>query len=129
MSIRIQTPPGAAYRSPHCACSMQWDPSLGAEYTERLTRAQKFIDNEVLRFCSARVPLRTGMLQKSGITGTVVGSGLVMYTAPYARMQYYRTAESRIYDPHRGAYWFERGKASERQRILAGAAKIAGGRV
>jgi hypothetical protein len=51
----------------------------------------------------------------------------VSYVAPYAAHQYYKTSRSRPYDANRGGMWFERGKAAERQRILRGAAKIAGG--
>jgi hypothetical protein len=69
------------------------------------------------------------MLQKSGIFGTTVGSGEVTYITLYSAAQYYNTAESRPYDGNRGAKWFERGKAAERDRILRGAGKIAGGRV
>jgi len=86
-----------------------------------------YVDSEVLRFCSARVPFKTGMLQKSGILGTVIGSGEIQYVAPYAARQYYRTAQTRIYDANRGAFWFERGKAAEKDRILRGAMRIAGG--
>lgn len=81
----------------------------------------------MLRFCSTRVPFQTGMLQKSGILGTEVGSGEVRYIAPYSARQYYKTARSRTYDANRGAFWFERGKLVERQRILQGALRLAGG--
>ena len=106
---------------------LKWSTGFGKEYTGNFTRAQKFVDSEVLRFCSARVPFQTGMLQKSGILGTVVGSGEVQYVAPYSRKQYYKTADTRPYDANRGAHWFERGKATERERILQGAQRLAGG--
>jgi hypothetical protein len=67
------------------------------------------------------------MLKLSGILGTEVGSGEVRYIAPYSARQYYKTADSRPYDPNRGAHWFERGKAVERERILQGALRLAGG--
>jgi len=107
--------------------ALNFDSSFGAKYTNSFVQAQRFIDAEVLRFCSARVPLDTGMLQKSGILGTVIGSGEVKYIAPYAAHQYYRTATSRRHDERRGAKWFERGKAAERSRILLGAMRIARG--
>jgi len=106
---------------------LEWAPDFGRRYSANFSRAQAFVDNEVVRFCSARVPFQTGMLQKSGILGSVIGSGKVSYVAPYAARQYYKTAKSRPYDANRGAFWFERGKAIERTRILAGALKIAGG--
>ena len=37
-------------------------------------KVQKFIDSEVLRRCDPYVPMDTGSLKRSGITGTVIGS-------------------------------------------------------
>nr|DAP88971.1 MAG TPA: Minor capsid protein [Caudoviricetes sp.] len=124
--IKISTPKGYTFQAPNTGASFSWNSDFGPEMTNRFTQAQKYIDSEVLRFCSARVPFQTGMLQKSGVLGTVVGSGEVCYTAPYAAKQYYHTATSRRYDANRGAYWFERGKAAEKQQILRGAKKLAG---
>ncbi len=86
-------------------------------------RKQIVVDNEVLRYCSPLVPLRTSMLEKSGTLGTVIGSGEVKYIAPYARFQYYQTAESRSYDSRRGAKWFERMKAAHKKDIQRAAEK------
>ena len=83
-----------------------------------------FVDSEVLRRCSPRVPLKTGMLEKSGTLGTVIGSGEVNYIAPYAAYQYYGTSATRSYDANRGAKWFERMKTAEKADILRGAEKI-----
>lgn len=127
----ITTPRGTVFTTTFKGGSakavLEWAPGFGSRYTGNFTRAQQFVDNEVLRFCSARVPFDTGMLQKSGILGTTVGSGEVQYLAPYSAYQYYKTAPSRSYDAQRGSKWFERGKAAERERILRGAARIAGG--
>jgi len=106
---------------------LRFSTDFGTRRTELFRKAQKFVDSEVVRGCSARVPLQTGMLQKSGLLGTLIGSGLVSYIAPYSRAQY-KTKPSRTYDPRRGGQWFERMKASEGKRILHAAAKIAGGR-
>lgn len=75
------------------------------------------VDSEVLRYCSPLIPLRTSMLEKSGTLGTVIGSGLVRYITPYARFQYYCTAESRSYNIRRGAKWFERMKTAHKKDI------------
>ena len=104
----------------------KWDPSFAPRRNKSFTRMQKFIDSEVLRRCSPRVPFQTGMLEKSGKLGTVIGSGVVEYIAPYARMQYYSTSETRPYDPNRGAKWFERMKVAEKKDILEGARKLGG---
>lgn len=75
-------------------------------------RAQMALDSEVLRLSDPYVPFKTGTLKNSGISGTDVGSGVVVYNAPYARKQYYggRTPGSHP-DKLRGRYWFERMKA------------------
>lgn len=130
-NIVITTPRGTVYtttsKGGKTTAHLDWNPDFGSRYTGNFTRAQQFVDNEVLRFCSARVPFDTGVLQKSGILGTTVGSGEVRYIAPYSAYQYYKTARTRGYDANRGGMWFERGKAVERERILRGAARIAGG--
>jgi len=130
-NLIITTPRGKVFSVPfkggYAKAELEWSPDFGSRYTGFFTRAQKFIDSEVLRFCSARVPFQTGMLDKSGILGTVIGSGEVSYVAPYAAPQYYKFGTSRPYDANRGGMWFERGKAAERGRILDGARRIAGG--
>lgn len=130
-NLTITTPRGTVFnvttKSGKTKAVLEWNPGFGREYTGNFTRSQKFVDSEVLRFCSARVPFQTGMLQKSGILGTEVGSGEVRYIAPYSAFQYYKTAPTRSYDANRGGKWFERGKAVERERILQGAKRLAGG--
>ncbi len=131
MAIKITTPRGTLYTvnlaNGQVRCGLRWNKKFGADMTASFSKAQMYIDNEVLKFCSKRVPFDTGMLQKSGVLGTVVGSGTVTYIAPYAAHQYYNTAKTRPYDANRGAMWFERGKATEKARIMQGARKIAGG--
>lgn len=130
-NLTISTPRGTVFtvklKNGSTKVVLEWNPGFGREYTGNFTRAQKFVDNEVLRFCTTRVPFQTGMLQKSGILGTEVGRGEVRYIAPYSAHQYYNTANSRPYNSNRGAYWFERGKLVERERILQGAKQLAGG--
>lgn len=83
-----------------------------------LSKKQEIIDSEVLRLCAPLVPFRTGSLERSGTLGTVIGSGEVKYIAPYARAQYYNTAQTRSYDPRRGGKWFERMKTANKDQIL-----------
>ena len=68
-------------------------------------------------------PRRTGYLIKSGQLGTVIGSGVLEYTAPYARRQYYENAGKS--GGNRGKLWFERMKAKDKEDILKGAKKYA----
>lgn len=94
-------------------------------------RVQKYIDSTVLRLSDTYVPFLTGQLKVSGIRGTVIGSGTVVYNAPYARRQYYANSgngkEGTSRGGLRGRYWFERMKADRLDEILQGATKIAGG--
>ena len=121
---KITTPRGRILQAANGKARLQWNPSFAARRNESFSRKQKYVDSEVLRRCSPRVPIDTGMLEKSGKLGTEIGSGEVNYIAPYAAPQYYNTAESRPYDGNRGAKWFERMKTEEKDDILRGADKI-----
>lgn len=103
-------------------------------------RVQKYIDSEVLRLSSPYLPFQSGELERSGIMGTDIGSGDVMYNTPKARYLYYGKvmigrAPKQLTDkdltyhgtPMRGAYFFERMKTDRLKEILKGAAQIAGG--
>lgn len=95
-------------------------------------KVQKYIDSEVLRQSEPYVPLLTKALIRSGTINTKIGSGEVVYRTPYARRQYYENAgmgkEGMSKGGRRGKQWFERMKANHREQILAGAARIAGGK-
>lgn len=120
---RIDTPRGSIIQTGDTSCELTWNSGFGQNRTNMFNRKQMIVDSEVLRYCSPLVPLRTGMLEKSGTLGTVIGSGEVEYAVPYARFQYYQTAQNRIYDPRRGAKWFERMKPSHKKDILRAAEK------
>lgn len=104
------------------------------ELEKKFEKAQKIIDSEVLRRCDPLIPLDTGMLKKSGITNTVIGSGIVTYATPYARKQYYENAgrgrqgiskkNTHNYKCLRGSYWFERMKASDLEDIKKKVAEV-----
>ena len=119
----IDTPRRHIIQTGDTSCELTWASGFGRDRTRMFGRKQAAVDSEVLRYCSPLVPFRTGMLEKSGLLGTVIGSGEVRYVAPYARSQYYHTAESRIYDPRRGAKWFERMKPAHKKDILRAAEK------
>ena len=95
-------------------------------------RVQRYIDSEVLRLSDPYVPMLTGALKHSGTTGTVIGSGLVVYNATYARRNYYSNAghgrQGTQRGGKRGKYWFERMKADHGKEIISGAKKAIGGR-
>lgn len=90
--------------------------------------AQVFVDSEVLRRCANYVPFDSGVLNRSGVLNTDLGSGEVVYATPYARKWYYVPAKFQG-APRRGNYWFARMRDNGgREAILRGVAKITGGR-
>lgn len=86
----------------------------------RVQKAQRFIDSEVLRRCDPLVPFKIGNLKLSGITGTRIGSGVIRYTAPYAKVQYYKGRTSTV----RGRKWFQRMKSAQGKALLDAAQKF-----
>lgn len=115
---KIKKPPNLKVNTDGGTVTLQWGNDFASRRTNMFNRKQAICDSEVLRYCAPYIPFRTGALTRSGIVGTVLGSGLVQYNTPYARFQYYATAETREYDPRRGAMWFERMKPAHKDDIL-----------
>lgn len=113
----FDTPSNEIAQGSNGKVELRWDSGFGKRMTGTLEDKQKIVDSEVLRLCSPMVPFRTGTLEKSGTIGTVIGSGEVKYSTPYARRQYYSTAPSRSYDANRGGKWFERMKTKHKDEI------------
>lgn len=88
-------------------------------------RAQQWLDNEVLKDCDPYVPMRTGNLVRSGQRGTRLGSGQVVYNAPYAAKCYYGNFKfSKDKHPQATRQWFEKAKASCRNKWISGVQKM-----
>lgn len=145
----IETPRGRIIQTDNGRAELEWNPNFQPQWDGRYTRAQKFVDSEVLRLSAPYAPFETSMLQKSGILGTVVGSGEVVYNAPYAKFLYYgkvmvgvetgspwakQGERKKVTDkalvfhgaPKRGSFWFERMKGDHKRAIIDGARAIAG---
>jgi hypothetical protein len=92
----------------------------------REAAAQKYLDNEVLKDCDKYVPFRYGYLVKSGVTGTVLGSGKVIYTQSYAQPTYYGIKRHFSKDKHPDAcaFWFEKAKGINKSKWLNGVKNI-----
>lgn len=103
-------------------------PDFHVNSEKEFSAKQKYVDSEVLRLSDPYVPFLTGTMKHSGITGTVLGSGEVDYTAPYARRNYYENGGRGIEGLNasggtkglRGKFWFERMKADHKDEILRG---------
>jgi|SRR5688572_31122187 len=124
----INTPRGRIIIGANGKAELKFNPKFAPKWTRRYSRAQMFVDSEVLRLSEPFTPLRTSMLIKSGILGTDVGSGTVKWITPYARRQYYlgRLPGQSQTGPLRGRMWFHRMKEAHGTKIIAGAKKIAG---
>lgn len=88
-----------------------------------LNKAQRYLDQEVIRACSPYVPHDTGTLEGSAETSTEIGSGTVTWSTPYAAKQYYEGRSNTV----RGARWFDRAKADHEEEWEKGVGKILGG--
>lgn len=126
---RIETPRGKVIVTKAGKAELVWNTSFRPKWQRRYSSAQRYVDSEVLRLSEPYTPLLTGMLIKSGILGTTIGSGEVSWIAPYAHYQYYspRKPGSQT-GPLRGPYWFARGKQIWGRQVIEGARRIAGGR-
>ena len=94
--------------------------SINKSTPNKINKAQKYIDSEILRRSDPLVPFRTGSLKRSGITGTKIGTGVIEYTTPYAKKQYFKGRAT----GQRGRYWVRRMWTSEKPDILGNAQKI-----
>ena len=91
---------------------------------EKIHSTQMYVDSEVLRRSDPLVPFQTGSLKRSGITGTRIGTGVVKYTAPYAKRQYFAGKSS----SQRERLWVRRMWTSQGKDIVKRANKILNGR-
>ena len=118
------------------------------DWNARLDLMQKACDNACIKYMTPYVPMQSGVLEKSAILNTVIGSGKVVYATPYARYLYYGEVYAPSYPitqngvlvgffspPHKyptgmplqydktfhplaGARWFDRMKADHFKDIL-----------
>lgn len=87
--MKIIQPSDININTPNGSFSLKWSPRFGAVMTERLQRAQEYIDKTCIRLMEPYTPMRTGALTGSVRLGTVIGSGELRYLSPYARYLYY----------------------------------------
>ncbi len=115
----IKTPGNSSFvknsASGRTSGKLMWDSNFANRINGAFGEAQEFVDSECIRRMNPETPRRTGMLIKSATLGTVIGSGEINQTTPYARRQYYEHKEK--------SHWFERMKNRHKDSILKGAAK------
>jgi hypothetical protein len=89
--------------------------------------AQSWLDNEILKDTARYVRRQQGDLERSGISGTVIGSGLIVYNEPYAHKKYYDfTHVSTQANPQACRMWFEVSKSINKNKWIRGVKKIGG---
>lgn len=124
---KIETPRGTIIVNSRGRAELKWSTTFRQKWQKQYSESQKFVDSEVLRLSDPYIPLRTGMLIKSGILGTVIGNGEVAWIAPYAKAQYYRARKPGSQTGAlRGPYWFQRMKAVHGRTLISRARSIAG---
>lgn len=95
---------------------MKWNYRLAVNGVnpQKIRNAQVFIDSEILRRSDPLVPFDTGSLKRSGITDTRVGTGIITYSTPYAKRQYFAGKSS----GQRGRKWVKRMWTAQGTDIL-----------
>lgn len=97
-----------------------WSPRFKERMAEGFERLQKEADGEIIRLVTPYVPLRTGALANSAKISTVLGSGLIRHTTPYAAKQYYRCPAGKgVRADGRGPHWGERCVADHKADFAA----------
>lgn len=152
MAQKVNQPKDAQIKQEKITVNLAWRQTFGKDRTDRFTSAQKFVDSECIRLMVPYTPMLNGILMKSPVLGTEIGSGHIYYLNPYARYQYYgklmvssitgsayaSMGEKKVLTdvdlnhqkskhPQAGPFWFERMKAEKGAQILRGAAKRSGG--
>ncbi len=121
--VQIVTSRGTLFTNAHGDAVIEW--SDGSRRMERRYSAiQKFIDNTVVRHMETYVPMRTGILAKSVVLGSRMGSGELVYIAPYSRKVYLGEKKdgtkmkfSKSRHPKATEKWAEHMKAARMQQI------------
>ena len=120
----VETPRGYIIKTgDKGSARLYWSKDFVYERNEEFNKAQAVIDSQMLLVMSPYTPFDKGVLEKSAILGTYIGSGEIVYLAPYSRRLYYNPQYNFQGAPMRGAYWFERAKNIHWQMILRKAGK------
>ena len=80
---------------------------------KRMESIQPAFDTQVLKDSNYFAPMDTGNLKASGVTGSQIGSGILVWNTPYAKKMYYGVGYnfSKDSNPNARAKWFEEAKA------------------
>lgn len=88
------------------------DEEIAGRIRKASNMAQIKLDAQILKDSNRYCPLDTSNLQKSAITSTVLGSGLITWRTPYAKAQYYGLPNKNVNtNPFASQKWFEVAKS------------------
>ncbi len=121
--VRIVTPRGTLLTNARGNAIIQWNG--GAQrMKQRYSAIQKYIDSTVIRHMNPYIPMRTGILAKSVVLGSRIGSGELIFVAPYSRRVYLgerkdgtKMTFSKSRHKKATAEWFEQMKAERKAQI------------
>lgn len=93
---------------------------ISASLLQNAEKVQAKLDAKILSDCNYFCPLDKGQLQKSGIIHSVIGSGRLIWRAPYARKQYYTPYKhNKSRNPNATMKWCESAKARHLKEWIA----------
>lgn len=102
-----------------------WSPKIKRALQElgqpKGTKYQKFVDDTVVHGVEPYISYDLGALYRSGIASTVIGSGKVTWSTPYAHRQYYAPGGWNYSNNAlglRGPQWFKRWEADRGEEMV-----------
>lgn len=120
--IDIKTPRGQIIYTKAGKATLSWNPQFSPKWRSLYHRAQFAHDKKTWEACEPFTPKKTGALIQSGKLGSVFGTGILKWVAPYATYQYYLKREP---SPGlRGPFWFQRMKELYGNEIIASTIKL-----
>lgn len=99
---------------------------IKTRFDHKIEKSQLALDTQVAKDSNYFCPEDTGTLQRSVLTGSKLGSGVLNWDQEYAKPLYYGEGFkfSKDRNPNASAKWFERAKA-QYKRAWEALAKIA----
>ena len=113
--------------------TLVWNKQMMRERERRFSEAQTYVDNECLKNMAPYVPVALPFWHNAGKlrdSGKIIEPGVIVYTAPHARSDYYNLKKVNHRhggNPNATDMWFETMKTKHRAGIIRGAAQILGG--
>lgn len=112
--------------------SLQWDRRFRPDMRRLHSTLQRYVDEQCLAYMTLYVPVARSYWHNAGRlrdSGRIEAPGRIVYTAPFARSDYYATKDhAHSGNPAATRLWFETMKTRHARQIAAGAQRLIGGR-